>query len=185
MVGGRFLSLGSVAVLASLSIGMGAWSATTSSNTRGTSRPAATTSPGKVTDYLMVPGHFVSGPYIRAILVVNNPGGTLNITNGCAPTLLVNLMKSLPEGPPPRPHECFGGAYILHRGVTRISGTLNTTYNGCSDGGNVLTTMPPCDAGIDPIPPLPPGRYFAVATWNWPVKYLPAAPPVSVVVTDH
>jgi hypothetical protein len=78
--------------------------------------------------------------------------------------------------------ECFGGQYVLHHGVTRISAIVITTDEGCVDSSNVPTTLPLCVDGT--IPQLPPGHYIAVATWNWPVAYLPAAQPVTVSVTD-
>ena len=195
VVSGRALSLASLVVLAGLSVGFGVWSATTSPNV-GAEIPPATgadvqpivigmrpfTSTGRLSDYLEFPRHIVSGPLMRVTLVVNNPGGTVNLMQTCNPTLLVTLVKTIPRGPQPEPMACFGGQYILRHGVTRISAIVITTDDGCVDSSNVPTTLPTCVNGE--IPLLPPGRYLAVASWNWPVVYLPAAQPVTVDVTD-
>ena len=203
MVRSRALSLGSLAVLAVLSVGFGAWSAMTGPNAATERLPGAGTSlisgsfgfrprpspevsglpsTGRVSDYLEFPRRIVSGPLMHATLVVNNPGVAVNLMQTCNPTVMVTLVKTLPKGPQPEPMECFGGQYILDHGVTRISAIVITTYPGCVDSANVPTTGPTCINGV--IPQLPPGDYLAVATWNWPVAHLPAAQPVSVVVTD-
>ena len=177
MNAGRALSFGSVAALAGLCIGAGAWSATA-----GPSVATQMLSTRRLSDYLDFPRHIVSGPLMHATLVVNNPGGTVNLTQTCSPTLLVTLVKTLPKGPQFEPMECFGGRYILHHGVTHISAVVVTTYEGCTESSNFPTPVSPCVDGA--VPPLPPGDYLAVATWNWPVTYLPPTQPVSVVVTD-
>ena len=185
MAGGRALSLGSVAVLTGLSLGAAAWSAKTSAGIVAEQRFAVGTAApptGTLSDHLEFPSHIVSGPLMHATLVVNNPGGNVNLMMTRNPTLLVMLVKRLPNGQQPEPMECFGGQYILHHGVTRISAIVVTTEPGCVESSDVPTTGPPCVDGT--IPQLPPGDYVAVATWNWPVAYLPAAKPVSVVVTD-
>jgi hypothetical protein len=56
------------------------------------------TSTVRLSDYLEFPRQIVSGPLMHATLVVNNPGGNINLTETCNPTLLVTLVKALPKG---------------------------------------------------------------------------------------
>lgn len=98
----------------------------------------------------------VAGTPIKGAFIVNNPGGTLELTDahGCEPAYgvtLTNLSFGLP---------CTALPLTIKHGTNRFPVIVSTMYQGClPPGGTSSMYMPACvDGGM---PRLPPGIYHA------------------------
>jgi hypothetical protein len=122
------------------------------------------------------------GPLTATLVIVNDSSKTINLSSPCTPMMDVILTdKSMPTSAIGMPHPgfCRRAPVLIPPGTTvRNLGAVPTTYLDCtsSPGQQVVQCLP-----NGQIPPLPPGRYYAVLTGDG--LALPAPTPVPVNVT--
>ena len=135
-------------------------------------------------DHLELSKNRVQGgrPLTATLVIVNDSSKTINLSSPCRPLMDVILTnKSMPVTPigTPHPGDCLTTPVLIPPGTTvRHLGGVPTTYLDCtsSPGQQVIQCLP-----NGQIPPLPPGRYYAVLTGDG--LALPAPTPVPVDVT--
>jgi hypothetical protein len=118
----------------------------------------------------------VAGTVIKAVFVVNNTGGPINLTDpqGCLPDYGVTLTSESFGSP------CIGAPLTIKHGTNRFPTTVLTTYQQClPPGGSSSVSVPACERGN--LPPLPPGIYHAKLASE--SLDLPTLRPVTVTLT--
>jgi len=121
-------------------------------------------------------------PLTAKLVIVNDSSKTINLSSPCRPLMDVILAnQSMPPSAigTPHPGHCLTTPVLVHPGTTvRYLGVVPTTYLDCtaSPGQQVVQCM-----ADGRIPPLPPGRYYAVLTGDG--LALPPPTPVAVDVT--
>ena len=157
---------------------------------------APSPSTGPITDQLVLGATRVSaGKEIHGVLVVGNPGGTINLTrvatvtvrrkirlSGCMPGVGVGLGNSHYQQGVGFLLPCSGAPFLIRRGTTRIPVTILTTYVSCAQlDGTVTPSNPPCASshGVLHAPPLPAGTYETRVDWS---ETVPIPTPKAVTV---
>jgi hypothetical protein len=128
----------------------------------------------------------VAGHQIRGVLVVDNPGPAVNLTQDvpgpCRPAFAVILSRPGLRNAVGFSTVCALQSFPIAHGRTAIAFTVITSYAGCNPPGTpARRTTPTCLPTKGP-PPLPAGTYSAVIEWSTPVP-LPRPPAVPVVLT--
>jgi len=154
------------------------------------------------TDHLeLAKSKLVAGQSLTAVLVVDNPGDAINLTEvasevvrregqspvtrltGCRPEFEVVLTNGTAQQQPAFRADCSSAPYIINHGTTRLPFRLDTTYSSClQPNGQSLQPTPRCiGPNSNTEPPLPPGKYKASVVWSETVP-VPKPPPVTVTV---
>jgi hypothetical protein len=122
--------------------------------------------------------HVVAGQDINGVLVVNNPGPSINLTTiaRCRPTFAIYLSNRRINNQPVIPLDCSPRPFVIAHGTSRLRFTIRTRYSTCGRGPG--RGEPKClpDAAVL-FPPLPRGSYQAMET------LLPMPDPKPVAVT--
>lgn len=122
------------------------------------------------------------GPLTATLVIVNDSSKAINLSSPCRPLMGVILTnKSMPSSAigTPRPGYCLTTRLLVHPGTTHQRlGMVQTTHLDCTTqaGQQVMQCLP-----NGKIPPLPPGRYYAVLSGDG--LALPPPTPVPVDLT--
>ena len=153
----------------------------------------------KITDQLVLSiTKVAAGRPIHGTLVVDNPGGPIDLTKlasielhpgkpgsarltGCRPEVAVGLSNRQVSQRPAFDLSCSPQPFLIAHGTTRIEVTALTTYLGClQPGGSSSQPGTPACLNGNQVPPLPAGRYQASVVWS---ETVPLPRPRSVTVT--
>jgi anti-sigma factor RsiW len=108
----------------------------------------------------------VAGKYVKATIVVSNPGKTFDVETVCQPQIAVQLHKgSLYQQIYSPLIGCAGNPLIVRHGTTRIPVGVFTTYGNCANVPPYIKTIPHCLSN-NRIPPLPAGTYKTLVLWG-------------------
>ena len=121
------------------------------------------------------------GPLTATLVIVNGSSRAINLSSPCRPLMGAILTnKSMPPSAigTPHPGDCLTTPLLVHPGTThRYLGLVPTTYPDCTaQAGQQVMQCPPNGK----IPPLPPGRYYAVLIGDGLALPPPTPAPVDV-----
>jgi hypothetical protein len=137
----------------------------------------------------------VAGQPVPATLVIDNPGRSINLTQvarplryvaptpatvpSCTPGVGIGLGNGHYHQQIAFGAGCSGGAFIIARGITRISLTITTTYTSCAQPGGTITPTSPACSPSSGLVYLPAGRYTTSLHWS---EIVPLPKPRAVIV---
>jgi PASTA domain len=121
-----------------------------------------------------------SGGRLHATLVVvNNTGRAIDLSNGCAPKWAIALTKPGHTPDIAFTEECGAAPWHIPTGTSRFPMTVDATAKFCTTGSAGVPRCLP-NGGM---PPLAPGRYELQFVSRGPIPGFPVPRPVAIVVT--